>query len=103
MLAAQGTAVRLHLTDPLSLLTDGGYVEAAIRRHFQPLLDPACDAIPAPFYPRGVVLEVNGTPLRKEAHRAAETAPLAIHAGRRRKPPVISFGKARRCRRICAG
>ena len=60
LVTEQGTGVRLNLADPLSPLTDRGYVESAIRRHYQPLLDPACDAILGELYPRGVSFEVNG-------------------------------------------
>jgi hypothetical protein len=89
LVAERGTAVKLHLADPLSPLTDRGFVEAAIRRHYQSLLDPACDEILAPLYPRGTVFEVNGETLRKQATPAAETAQLAIRAGRKRKPASV--------------
>jgi hypothetical protein len=36
LVAERGTAVRLNLADPLSPLTDRGYVEGAIRRHYEP-------------------------------------------------------------------
>ncbi|MDH3287459.1 MAG: ATP-binding protein [Betaproteobacteria bacterium] len=91
MVAQQGTAVRLHLADPLSPLTDGGFIESAIRRHYQPLLDPACDSILTPLYPRGASFEVNGEPRAKQSSRAPETAPLAIHTGRKRKPSVAGY------------
>ena len=91
MLAEQGTAVRLYLADPLSPLVDGGFIEAAIRRHYQPLLDPACDRILADSYPRGVSFEVNGEALGKQACRAPETAPLAIRTGRKRKPSAAGY------------
>ena len=91
LVAERGTAVRLHMADPLSPLTDRGFVEAAIRRHYQPLLDLACDEILAPLYPRGTVFEVNGEPLRKQASPASTTAPLAIRAGRKRKPSAAGY------------
>jgi hypothetical protein len=91
MLAEQGTAVRLHVADPLSPLTDRGFIETAIRRHYQPLLDPACDPILEPLYPHGVSFEVNGEAVRKQACRAPETAPLAIHSGRKRKPSAAGY------------
>jgi len=91
MLAEQGTAVRLHVADPLSPLTDRGFIEAAIRRHYQPLLDPACDPILEPLYPHGVSFEVSSVALRKQACRAPETAPLAIHSGRKRKPSAAGY------------
>jgi histidine kinase/DNA gyrase B/HSP90-like ATPase len=89
--AERGTAVRLNFADPLSPLTDPGYLEGVIRRHYEPLLDPACDAILGELYPRGVSFEVNGEALSKQACRAPETAPLAIHTGRRRKPSALGY------------
>jgi len=91
LVAERGTAVTLHLADPLSPLTDRGFVEAAVRRHYQPLLDPACHEILAPLYPRGTVFEVNSETLRKQASPASETAPLAIRAGRKRKPSAAGY------------
>ncbi len=91
LVAERGTAVRLHLADSLSPLTDRGFVEAAIRRHYQPLLDPACEEILSPHYPRGIVFEVNGGTLRREACAAAETAPIAIRTGRKRKPSAAGY------------
>jgi hypothetical protein len=40
---SRGTAVRLTLENQLSPLIDPGYLEEAIRRHFEPLLDPTFD------------------------------------------------------------
>jgi hypothetical protein len=91
LVAERGTAVKLHMADPLSPLTDRGFVEAAIRRHYQPLLDPGLDEILAPLYPRGTVVEVNGETLRKQASPASESAPLAIRAGRKRKPSAAGY------------
>jgi hypothetical protein len=91
LVAQRGTAVTLHMADPLSPLTDRGFIEAAIRRHYQPLLDSACDEILAPLYPRGTVFEVNGETLRRQANPASETAPLAIRAGRKRKPSAAGY------------
>ena len=47
----RGTAVRLSLTNPLSPLLDAGYLEEAVRRHFEPLLDPAFDDLLRPALP----------------------------------------------------
>ncbi len=91
MLSERGTAVRLHLSDALSPLTDRGFVEAAVRRHYQPLVDPACDEILAPLYPRGIAFEVNADALHKQPCRASETAPLAIRTGRKRKPSAAGY------------
>jgi hypothetical protein len=91
MLSERGTAVRLCLADALSPLTDRGFVEAAIRRQFKPLLDPACDEILAPLYPGGMAFEVNGEMLRKQACGSPEMAPLAIRSGRKRKPSAAGY------------
>jgi hypothetical protein len=81
----RGTAVQLTLSNPLSPLLDGGYIEEAIRRHFEPLLDPAFDAILRRHYPHGIVFEVDGR--RVDAGRAApaERVTTAIRLGRRRR------------------
>jgi hypothetical protein len=82
----QGTGVQLRLRNPLSPLLDAGYVEATLRRHFQPLVDPAFDAFLATHYPQGVAFTLNGVRLEPEARRHAETAPIAVRLARKRKP-----------------
>ena len=91
MVAERGTAVRLALSDPLSPLVDRGFVEAVIRRHYQPLLDPAFDGILTALYPHGVAFELNGEVLRKQACDAPETGPLAIYPRRKRKPSAAGY------------
>jgi Histidine kinase-, DNA gyrase B-, and HSP90-like ATPase len=91
LVAEQGTAVKLHLADSLSPLTDRGYIEAAVRRHYQPLLDPACEPQLAAIYRHDLVFEVNGERLPKRGFRAAETAALEIHVGRKRKPSAMGY------------
>lgn len=91
VVAERGTAVRLALSDPLSPLVDRGFVEAAIRRHYQPLLDPAFDGILSSLYPRGVAFEVNGEVVRKQACTASEIGPLAIYPRRKRKPSAAGY------------
>src|SRR5438876_3526952 len=90
MVAERGTAVRLKLQNPLSPLLDAGFVEAALRRHYQPLFDPSFVAVLAPCYPGGVTVEVNGRALEPE-EVALETAPLAIRAARKRKPSALGY------------
>src|SRR5213083_431725 len=43
LLAQRGTAVRLKLGNALSPLLDAGYIEATLRRHYEPLFDPDFD------------------------------------------------------------
>ena len=87
----QGTGVQLRLRNPLSPLLDLGYVEATLRRHFQPLLDPSFNAILATHYPRGVALTINGSRLGPEAWRGLESAPIAVRLARKRKPSAAGY------------
>ena len=41
----RGTAVTLFLQNPLSPLLDAGYIENALRTHYQPLFDPRFDSV----------------------------------------------------------
>src|SRR5207245_11467630 len=90
MVAGRGAAVRLKLRNPLSPLLDAGFVEAALRRHYQPLFDSSFAPVLAPCYPGGVGVEVNGRALEPE-EVALETAPLAIRAARKRKPSALGY------------
>ncbi len=85
-----GTAVRLTLREPLSALLDAGYVEATLRRHFEPLLDPFFDAILAPQYPAGVRFVVNGRDVSRSGE-ATGRAPITVRLGRRRKPSALGY------------
>lgn len=87
----QGTAVKLCLSDTFSPLTDPGYVEAAVRKHFMPLLDPAFDAMMLAVHGRAISFEVNGQTLDKTVCSAAEIAPLEIYMGRKRKPQAFGY------------
>lgn len=91
LVARRGTGVRLRLQNPLSPLLDPGYVEATLRRGFQPLLDPAFDAILAAHYPRGVALTLNGTRLGPEARQVVESARIEVRLARRRKPSAAGY------------
>jgi hypothetical protein len=91
LVAERGTGVRLKLSNPLSPLLDGGFVEGVLRRHFQPLLDAAFDEILAGHYPRGVRFEVNGAMLAREGHVAPARQPIAIRLARRKKPSAAGY------------
>ena len=86
----RGTAVRLHLTNALSPLLDTGYVEAALRRHFEPLLAEGFPIL-AEHYRAGVRFEVNGRPLEIETREASEQAPIEIRFARKRKPSATGY------------
>ncbi|MEP7305918.1 MAG: ATP-binding protein [Acidobacteriota bacterium] len=89
--SSRGTAVRLTLTNQLSPLLDAGYLEETIRRHFEPLLDPAFDDLLRRIYPNAIRFEVDGRPLTRVAVPRAERVPISIRLGRRRAPSVIGF------------
>jgi len=55
------------LKNPLSPLLDAGFIEAALRRHFQPLLDPELAEALTEHYPHGVLFVINGRRLEPEA------------------------------------
>ena len=91
LVAGRGTAVRLTLDNALSPLLDAGFVEAALRRHFQPLFDPAFAEILATPYPSGVRFVLNGRHLDSERWPAAESALLAVRLARKRKPSAAGY------------
>src|SRR5437667_276700 len=91
LVADHGTAVRLRLETALSPLLDAGFIEAALRRHFQPLFDPELAEILAERYPRGVRFLINGQPLEAEAWPAPERAPIAVRLPRKRRPAASGY------------
>jgi Histidine kinase-, DNA gyrase B-, and HSP90-like ATPase len=91
LVAHRGTAVRLKLDNALSPLLDAGFIEAALRRHFEPLVHPALTDILATHYPDGVRFRVNGNPVEKQGWNVAQTAALAVRLPRKRKPAAVGF------------
>jgi hypothetical protein len=87
----RGTAVRLKVHNALSPLLDPGFLEAAMRRHFQPLLDPTFDDFLAAHYPAGVAIRVNGRRLEKQRWTAPLQGPLEIRLMRKRKPSAFGY------------
>ena len=87
----RGTAVRLKVQNALSPLLDPGFLEASIRRHFQPLLDPTFDDIFAAHYPGGVAIHINGHRLEKQRWTAPLQGPLEIRLLRKRKPSAFGY------------
>lgn len=90
LVSTRGTAVRLRLQHALSPLVDAGFLERTLRRHFQPLLETAFDAILARAYPKGVAFVVNGRALAR-ADRGPDRAALAVRLGRRRTPVAVGY------------
>ena len=91
MVTADGTAVRLKLSNPLSPLLDAGFVEAALRRHFEALLDPGLDEILLPLYRHAIEFEVNSQIVAREAARGTEHAALSVRLMRKRKPSAVGW------------
>jgi hypothetical protein len=91
LVGAHGTAVRLTVQNVLSPLLDAGFLETALRRHFQPLLDPRFAEILAGHYPRGVRFVVNGHELPRESWPALESAPVAVRLARKRRPSAAGY------------
>jgi hypothetical protein len=86
--ADKGTAVGLHLRNPLSPLLDPGYLEGVLRRHYEPFFDAAFDAMLAPHYPGGVSFAVNGRPVSVRPSRRdgdEQRASLLLKLPRKRK------------------
>ncbi|MEX2660413.1 MAG: ATP-binding protein [Vicinamibacterales bacterium] len=86
----RGTAVRIKLANPLSPLLDAGYLEEALRAHFDPLLDPAFDDLLRRHYPHGIVFDVDGQPLARKAVPVRERVTVPIRLGRKRLPSAVA-------------
>lgn len=91
LVADRGTAVRLKLRNPLSPLLDPGFLEETLRRHFQPLFDPAFDEFLAAHYPKGTAVDVNANRLVRQRATAPLQAPLEIRLMRKRKPSALGY------------
>lgn len=87
----RGTAVQLTLENPLSPLLDAGYLEEAVRHHFETLLDPAFDDLLRRHYPEGIAFEIDGRPLARTTAAHGERAAVSIRLGRRRTPSALGF------------
>lgn len=87
----RGTAVALRLTNALSPLLDAGYIENVLRRHFEPLLDPAFADFLAPQYGEGVRFQINRRAVDHETPQAAEVARIEVKLARRRKPSAVGY------------
>jgi hypothetical protein len=91
LVSERGTAVRLKVQNALSPLLDPGFLEGALRRHFQPLFDPSFDEFLAGQYPKGIAIYVNGEHLDRHVWAAPLSAPLIIRLSRKRKPSALGY------------
>ncbi len=85
-----GTGVCLALNNALSPLLDDGFVEATLRRQYEPLFDPAFDAILQTAYPDGVRFAVNGHFLGRRPS-VRERVAVAVKLPRKRKPSASGY------------
>jgi len=90
LVAEHGTAVRLHLKNPLSPLLDAGFLESVIERHYAPLLDRSLAEFLARHYPRGIEFRVQGKILATQPPPAG-SVPISIRMRRRRKPEGLGY------------
>jgi HSP90 family molecular chaperone len=90
MTGARGTAVRLRLANPLSLLLDAGYVEETVRRHFEPLFVPLFGDLLQRHYRAGIVFDVQGRVLGPLGTSARDREVIPIRLGRKRLPSAIA-------------
>jgi Histidine kinase-, DNA gyrase B-, and HSP90-like ATPase len=91
LVADHGTAVRLILANALSLLVDPGFIEASLRRNFQPLFEPALGDVLREHYPGGVVFVLNSRALETHDPSAYIVAPVVIRLGRKRRPAGTGY------------
>jgi hypothetical protein len=89
--AGRGTAVQLRLRNPLSPLLDAGYLEEAIRRHFEPLFEATFDQLLRRHYGGTVQFEVDGHPLPPVSGLGRHQTTIPIRMGRRRLPSAIAL------------
>ena len=86
----RGTAIGLHLRNPLSALLDGGYLESRLRLHFEPLFDPAFDDVLRERYPGGVRFSIDGRALER-SRPADRRATILVRLPRKRRPAAYGF------------
>ena len=91
VVGVRGTAVRLRVSNPLSPLLDGGFIEGTLRRHFQPLLEPVFDALLSEHYRVPPRFVVGGRELTRETARAQDHAWIEIRLPRKRKPSAAGY------------
>mgnify|MGYP001205216819 CR=1 FL=1 len=90
LVETRGTAVRLVVANPLSELLDEAFIEASLRRHFQPLFEREFDAIFAARYPDGLHFVVNGRALEREPSPAGRVA-VQIRLPRKRVAAATGY------------
>ncbi|HYU16642.1 MAG TPA: hypothetical protein VEL05_11240 [Candidatus Acidoferrum sp.] len=92
LVEGRGTAVCLKLRNVLSPLLDAAWIEAALRRHFAPLLDPGFDDVLSARYPHRPEFRVDGRPLlRERLGHGDEAAWITVRLRRQRRPAAAGY------------
>ncbi len=91
LVAERGTAVQLTLENPLSALLDAGFLEDAVRRHFEPLFDARFSALLGRRYTAGVSFSIDGQTLRTPDFHDMEMAPVSFRLARKRTPSAVGY------------
>ena len=89
--AQAGTAVGLRLKNALSPLLDPGYIEATLRRNFEPLFDHSFDLTLSEHYPSGVTFVINGQVAPKLPVSEIGRAAVVVRLPRKRKPAAWGY------------
>lgn len=87
---AQGTAILLRLSNPLSQLLDAGFLEMTVLRNFQPLFEPEFLEILHESYPAGLSIILDGSVVVGPI-RPALRSHFSIRVGRQRKPSGMGY------------
>jgi hypothetical protein len=90
MLEADGTAVLLRLSNPLSLLLDAGFLETTVIRNFQPFFEPEFLDILGDSYPDGFSIEVDDRTVVGPIRPAGRSG-ILVKIGRQRRPSGIGY------------
>jgi molecular chaperone HtpG len=90
LVRGRGTAVRMRARSALSPLLEPGFLEAVLRRRFQPLFDPSFDEVLEPHYPLGLRMLMNGEVLARRGE-AGDRRALAVPLGRKRTLSAVGY------------
>ena len=82
--------MQLRLRNSLSPLLDAGYLEEAMRRHFEPLFEATFDEVLRRHYAGGVQFEVDGQRLAHVRGQGRRRTRIPIRMGRRRIPSAVA-------------
>ena len=86
---SMGTTIRLFLKSPLSPLLDPGFVEAAVRRHFEALFEPHLYPAFSLRYPDGVTFELGGEVL--DSHPRRDATVVEVRLPRKKKAAGVGL------------